>query len=376
MSTSARRSPRSGRRSSAARVDARPAEQLAQRPGEVRAQPRHAAELQRVRGLVQRDPAQQLLRVGARARAPRGRGSARRTAAAPAPSGSSTGNSYWPSTRPARKPEIAPASAASSAPPAVPTMPPSGPGRWPSASATGSSTPRMRAEVGVDPAAAADGLGDGQRGRRHEPRVGGDEPLALRGEPSSAVERRRDRPRAAGRATPWATVARRGASRSCPSQDAQGPGQPARPARAAPRASARPPPASAAPGPAARPSGSAQRVKATWPPASRTISCAAAASTARQPRSVTIPSSRAPPRPGTASTAIVPSARTRWRDLDERVGGRRGSSAGRPTRCRAPPAARRACGARPASGPARLPSSFAPSPRRATHSSPGPKSWT
>ena len=42
------------------------AEQLAHQPGQVRAQPRHAAELQRVRHLVQRDPAQQLVRLGAR----------------------------------------------------------------------------------------------------------------------------------------------------------------------------------------------------------------------------------------------------------------------------------------------------------------------
>ena len=54
------------RRAAAAgpRVDVERAEQLADQPGEVLAQPRHAAELERVRGLVQRDPAQQLVGVG------------------------------------------------------------------------------------------------------------------------------------------------------------------------------------------------------------------------------------------------------------------------------------------------------------------------
>ena len=101
-------------REQAARVDLQRAEQLAQHPREVLAQPRHAAELQRVRHLVQRDPAQQLVGRRVERRSRRARGWARRTAAARAASGSSTGNSYWPSTRPARKPEIAPASIASS----------------------------------------------------------------------------------------------------------------------------------------------------------------------------------------------------------------------------------------------------------------------
>ena len=57
-------------------------EQLAQQAGEVRAQPRHARELHRVRDLVEGDPRQQLLGVGVQARAPPARCSARRTAAA------------------------------------------------------------------------------------------------------------------------------------------------------------------------------------------------------------------------------------------------------------------------------------------------------
>ena len=48
----------------AAGIDVQRAEQLAHDPREVPAQPRHAAELERVSRLVQRHPAQQLVRVG------------------------------------------------------------------------------------------------------------------------------------------------------------------------------------------------------------------------------------------------------------------------------------------------------------------------
>ena len=50
-----------GHTQQAARVELERAEQVAQHPGQVLAQPRHAAELQRVRHLVQRDPAQELV---------------------------------------------------------------------------------------------------------------------------------------------------------------------------------------------------------------------------------------------------------------------------------------------------------------------------
>ena len=112
-----------GHTEQAARVDLERAEQVAQHRREVLAQPRDAAELQRVRHLVQRDPAQELVvgrlerargvrEVGRDEQQPRGLRRAR-----------STGNSYWPSTRPARKPETAPASIASTPPANVPSGP-------------------------------------------------------------------------------------------------------------------------------------------------------------------------------------------------------------------------------------------------------------
>ena len=130
------RSVTSGTRSRPRGFELERAEQLAQHRRQVLAQPRHAAELQRVRHLVQRDPAQQLVGGRVERASRRGRGWARRTAAARAASGSSTGNSYWPSTRPARKPETAPASIAST-PPAIA---PSGP-----ALAARAAAPRARA---------------------------------------------------------------------------------------------------------------------------------------------------------------------------------------------------------------------------------------
>ena len=64
VSTSARRSAGVGQAHHPARVDVERGEQLPHHAGQVLAQPRHAAELQRVRDLVQRDPAQQLVALG------------------------------------------------------------------------------------------------------------------------------------------------------------------------------------------------------------------------------------------------------------------------------------------------------------------------
>ena len=72
LSTSERRSDVSGSFSSRAGSTSRPPEQLAHHRGDVRPQPRHAAELQRVRDLVERDPAQQLVGLGVERRRRRG----------------------------------------------------------------------------------------------------------------------------------------------------------------------------------------------------------------------------------------------------------------------------------------------------------------
>ena len=84
-------------------------------------------------------------------------------------------------------------------------------------------------------------------------------------------------------------------------------------------------------GPAARRAGRRRAGKATRPPASRTMSCAAAASTARQRHSVAMPSTRAAAT-WHSETAIEPMRADAVGVLDERVGGARPASAGRRTR--------------------------------------------
>ena len=357
--------------------------------GQVRAQPRHAAELQRVRDLVQRDPAQQLVGVGVercRRRAPRlGATNSSRAGA----SGSSTGNSYWPSTRPARKPEIAPASTASSAPRRRRRRRSAGPSPPPSRS-------RDRVEHGL---AATSGwprssswrstrLGDRQRRGGDRGRCSAETSRsALLGRAVERPRTARDRRRAGGAATPRATVAAR--FQSITRSMVAGARPAARRRRHAlrgatrasspgPRACARRPPASAARGPAAPPSGSSQRGErdVRRPPRARSAA-PAAASTARQrlQRDHAVePRGR---RPGTASTAIVPIARSRWRGLGERVGGLARPSAGRRTRCPSSsslPSRAAALAERRVERARRR--ARRRSPRRATHSSPGPKSWT
>ncbi len=115
-------------------------------------------------------------------------------------------------------------------------------------------------------------------------------------------------------------------------------------------------------------------MNATSPPASRTISCAAAASTARQRLSVAIPSKRAAAT-WHSETAIAPIARNRWAVASSASTDsitQRGSADSTPTTSSLPSRLRRSVNER-SSG---LPSSSAPLPRHATHSSSGPKSCT
>ena len=155
---------------------------------QVRAQPRDAAELQRVRHLVQRDPAQQL--VGGRVErlfAACARLGATNSSRAGL-SGSSTGNSYWPSTRPARKPETAPASIASTPPASVPeraALAARSAPRWARA------PPRATSGSRRSSPARSTGLGDRHGLGGDEPGVGGDEPLSLLRGLRELLERRR-----------------------------------------------------------------------------------------------------------------------------------------------------------------------------------------
>ena len=74
LSTIERKSERVGQLHQPHGVDLEAAEQLPHHRGDVRPQPRHAAELQRVRDLVERDPAQQLVGLGVERRRPPRRG--------------------------------------------------------------------------------------------------------------------------------------------------------------------------------------------------------------------------------------------------------------------------------------------------------------
>ena len=142
----------------------------------------------------------------------------------------------------------------------------------------------------------------------------------------------------------------------------------------APPPTARPPPATRAPSPSAAPRApTSSAVNATRPPASRTISWPAATSTARERRSVTMPSSRAAAT-WQSETAIAPIARSRCAVAASASAESRtqtGSADSIPSSSSLPPTRRSR-----APGSSGTPLSAAPWPRRATHSSPGPKSCT
>ena len=111
-------------------------------------------------------------------------------------------------------------------------------------------------------------------------------------------------------------------------------------------------------------------MKETSPPPSRTISWPAATSTARERMIVTIPSSRALAT-WHSVTAIVPSARRRCDTASSSAAAartQRGSADSMPSSSSLPSGLRRSGSA----GSSITPSSHAPSPRRAVHSSSGP----
>src|SRR3954470_19626772 len=115
-------------------------------------------------------------------------------------------------------------------------------------------------------------------------------------------------------------------------------------------------------------------MNATCPPASRTISCAAAASTARQRFNEAIASKRAAAT-WHSDTAIAPIARSRCAvsaSASADCTTQRGSADSTPSTSSLPSRVRRS----PSEGSSRIPSSSAPLPRQATHSSSGPKSRT
>src|SRR3954465_5212191 len=115
-------------------------------------------------------------------------------------------------------------------------------------------------------------------------------------------------------------------------------------------------------------------MNATWPPASRTISCAAAASTARQRFRDAIASKR-PPATWHRDTAIAPIARSRCAASARASADwttQRGSADSMPRTSSLPSRGRRSV----SDGASGVPSSWAPPPRQATHSSSGPKSCT
>src|SRR3954451_21377006 len=115
-------------------------------------------------------------------------------------------------------------------------------------------------------------------------------------------------------------------------------------------------------------------MNATTPPASRTISCAAAASTARQRFREAIASNRAPAT-WHRDTAIAPIARSRCAASAKASADcttQRGSADSMPRTSSLPSGVRRSV----SDGSSWVPSSWAPPPRQATHSSSGPKSCT
>ena len=176
------------------------------RSASVPAQPRHAAELQRVRGLVQRDPAQRAPRRRPSARGRRRRGSGPTNSSRAGASGSSSGNSYWPSTRAGEE-------APTARRPRPPAAPPSasaagrraGPAPRPAASATGSRTVRIeRRLVAAQPArSTVSGSGSAVGGRRAP--CSGRPARALRAAKSSTSAAAAGRARTGGSATRRAT---------------------------------------------------------------------------------------------------------------------------------------------------------------------------
>ena len=280
---------------------------------EMRAQPRHAAELQRVRDLVQRDPAQELVglrveradgvaEVGRDEEQPRGRLRVEH-----------------------RELVLAEHAAGEEARDRAGLDRQHGAGGAPDDAAQrahalgrlgggGVEHPAHRAQVRVDPGGAVDRLGDGQHARGGlQPRVGRDELLGLVGRAHERLERsripgglqRRDALRHLRCELP---VDHGSMVAGALSDRLRGARAPARRGRPADRAATTGETGSITDNGAPR--GSAQAVNATAPPPSRTISCAAATSTERQRRSVTMPSSR-PAATWQSETAIAPSARRR-----------------------------------------------------------------
>ena len=195
-SSSARRSGQSGRRSRPRRVDVERAEQLAQ----------HGRRGARAATARRRTGARASSRA-ARPSAAAGRGSASSVLAA-WPRFGATNSSRAGRVRVERRELVLAEHAARRgsrrrrpprAPSSAPAAPPSGP--EPRAEPVGHRIEHAaeRAQVGVDPLVAVDGLGGRQRRERLEAGVGGDEPLALGGRLGQLLERRAGHRRAAGR---------------------------------------------------------------------------------------------------------------------------------------------------------------------------------
>ena len=360
-----------------ARVDGERAGQIAHHAGQVRPQPRHAAELQRVRDLVQRDPAQEAVGVGVELRRrvaevrrheqqPRRRVGVehRELVLAHHAPGQEAGD------RAGLEAEHGARGGAGHAAQRARALGGLRGGGFEHAA--------DRGEVRVDPRLAVDRLGDRQHPRgRHEPRVAADERLGLVGRAHQRLERL-------------------GVARGLESGDPFGDlgcevpidhpprmaGRPLRFLSAAARAPAPRGPraeraatigATAVSTSSGASSGPGQPTNATCPPASRTISWPAATSTARERRSVTIPSSR-PAATWHSDTAIAPIARSRCAasaSASPASATQRGSADSTPSSSSRP---RTRCSG--SAGSSGTPLRRAPPPRSATHSSPAPKSCT
>ena len=271
-------------------------------------------------------------------------------------SGSRTGNSYWPSTRPAeeagdraRLDRQQRAAAARAEPGRARRRAGRPPGRARRASR------RRFASIHSGRSTAS---GGGQRASAREAGVRGDEPLALLRGSGELPERRRvtgglqvgdAARRPAGEApVDHAWSAGRGTvARARPGRASRARGDDRRVRQR---------------GRAARRAGRRSAVNATRPPASRTISCAAAASTARQPFSVSHP---VEPRGRDLAQRRRRSCRSRAAGARPPPGPSADAqrpSAGRPTRSRPARACRRAQRRSPSVGSSRTP--FEPARRR------------
>ena len=366
--------PRSAAWRSCRRRPSAPAGPAASRSSadEVLAQPRDAAELHGVRDLVERDPVDEVVARRRRARARPRRGSAPTNSRRGGAAGSSRASSYWPSTRRARYPSSAAdlrrpmqATPARAGPPSVPRLSPTRleqRARAAAASTRGSRRPRHRGRRPRAAASAAAGRQAACRRRSARARVAR---RARRGR-----RRARCRPAAAGDA--GARAARRGPSRCTIGLDGT---------IAASSSSAR-----------ARARGDDGRSGARGPAARRASVVAArerdgAAALAHDElrgggvdgaacsTACAIPSTRA------AATwhseiAIEPIARMRWTLRSRPLDAAARASAGRRTRCATsssrPSRSRRSGGG---VGERLAVRGSAPSPRRAHHSSPGPRSY-